>query len=327
MSRGKWRSLTTVVLGSFLVLLWLSASALAAEGTAGPVTGLLEPGVGIPTSPSSFWYENGRVYPNEDGLLTPRDGKPDLTGRPSFPASDVGTATDDAGDSFSTELSAAGFPAAWHPDPEQGDALYAGFVEVRSTGSTGLKMNVNVYNRATLRDYYLLMMYNPNDANQHNLFAFEIAEYTENVFRPLLHIKYPDGSSFGKWYTGTSVPAGWHNIKIARQTNGSWNLYFNDAPLEYNLWWPTAPSSYWPLTQVESFYETQSETVWDPANHYTDVHLRTSANVWSLWTNASWGANRNSGIWAIDPFTYQSITSRYSYIGYVYNFYDWWLRR
>ena len=86
------------------------------------------------------------------------------------------------------------------------------YVDVRATGQTGLKCTVNVANRSTLRDYQLLMAYNPDNGS--DLFAIEIAEYTEGVFKPFLHIKYGDGSEFTKWYTAYTASAGWHNLRM-----------------------------------------------------------------------------------------------------------------
>lgn len=265
-------------------------------GEVRPVTGVLSNGEAIPTDYDEAYYE--------DGVLVPKLSVP---------------ATDSPIDEV---------PQAWHTSIEPDDALYLGYVEVESYGATGLKADVNVYNRHTLRDFYLIMMYNPSNAE--DLIAFEIAEYTEGVFRPFLHIKRADGSEYTKWYTSTSVSSGWHNIKMARSSStGRWTVYLDSATLESNLYWPTSPSNYYPLTQTEAFYETRYESVWDPGNHHAEIYLRTSNySTWSKWTNGSWGAYLDSGLEAFLPYSGIPITNKYSYIQLQYSpdFYDWMMR-
>lgn len=220
-------------------------------------------------------------------------------------------------------------PVAWHGNIEADDAVYIGYVDVRATGQTGLKCAVNVANRSTLRDYQLLMAYNPDNGS--DLFAIEIAEYTEGVFKPFLHIKCGDGSEFTKWYTAHTASAGWHNLRMERsQANGTWTVWYDTTQLDSNLYWPTSIYNYYTRAQVEGFYETQYQTVWDPANHHGDIYARTSNDsTWSKWTNSLWGSYKYGGWWAELGASHTPIADKYSSLQYQYSpdFYDWMLRR
>ena len=220
-------------------------------------------------------------------------------------------------------------PVAWHGNIEADDAVYVGYVDVRTTTQTGLKCSVNVANRSTLRDYQLIMAYNPDNAS--DLFAIEIAEYTEGVFKPFLHIKYGDGSEFTKWYTAYTASSGWHNLRMERsQANGTWTVWYDTTQLDSNLYWPTSIYNYYARAQVQGFYETRYETVWDPANHHGDIYLRMSDySTWSKWTDGSWGTYKYGGWWAELPASGTRITDKYSSLQYPYSpdFYDWLLRR
>lgn len=336
---GLVAALLAALLASLLVGLG-GAVALAGSGRAWQAPSWAHDNAALVETMREAWDYEMALYPwatpsassSEAEIATPEEAR--LGARWLPPASTfVGNAYPDPG------------PGSWGFQYDSNDVFYANAVEVQTGGATGVQADVYVTPRAQEHEFFWVGMLNKNKAIADGI-VFEVAKQLESDgnyhFRPFLHIKYQDGTQFAKIYDGnasgqTNILHGsaitiatntWNNLKMARNTDGTWNIYWNSSPIEYNLYWPTSPSLYWPRTSWEGMYDSPQIVVNSLGSHHGSIKLRTSSGVWSLWTNSSWGSWKSTddaAAYVLPPNT--PVVKRYPkaqiYYPYGPDFYQW----
>lgn len=106
--------------------------------------------------------------------------------------------------------------------------------------------------------------------------SWEAYCFTQNWVVPFAHFTYESGPDFQHQYWDYQFnvqSASWHNFKVARQASGTWNVYFDSTPVDYNLYWPYSPCYNVAVTQVELTSNSRSAPH-NPANHIGSIKLR-----------------------------------------------------
>jgi hypothetical protein len=166
-----------------------------------------------------------------------------------------------------------------------------GTLTAHKTYTTGVRMDVNVYNRSPMTtngdsEYYWIGE-NCFNSGVPNLIALEYCEWDpsqhQGWFEPMVHIRYSDGSQYVSplasqqfWVNGNS--ASWHTLQMVRNpTSGGWYVYADGITLYSNLYWPTSPYYYYPKSSFELPYASLSDPhIHDPANHFMNINFRGS---------------------------------------------------
>lgn len=217
--------------------------------------------------------------------------------------------------------------------PDSDDVMYVGRVGVNFIPVTGIRSTVNVYDRATLRDLYLIEARNPSPTGGYpDALALEIAEhYSAGQWRPLIHVYWSGGGQDIQWYDNFVIQPGWHGLRLERnQSNGKWAAYVDNQLINSSIYWPTSPYNYYVRTTTELIYENALQTPHDPANHHGDIWLRMGDySTWSRWTNYPWEPYKSEQMLALRVYDYTSVWNPYRYFQYQYwpDFYDWMMRR
>jgi len=288
-----------------------SPNAWSADATSPPPA----PGIG-------YWYEHSlRQYFTVDGrpiyyvngqyqwangqVVTPYNAP---TTGPLMP---IGTMPD------ASSLTGGGItPAPAQPvSPMLNDFIMAmGQLTAHKTYTTGVQMNVNVYNRAPMLDgeYYWVGVNNFTGPAHPDLLALEYVEWDPHNyygwFEPIVHIRYASGSDWSSplassslWINGNS--SSWHWLQATRsQSTGTWYVASDGVQFLSNLYWTTSPYSYYPTSHFELPYTSVNDpNIHDPANHFSAIMFR--ASDYSTWCNQT-SANVPNGVdqstWWVD---------------------------
>jgi hypothetical protein len=202
------------------------------------------------------------------------------------------------------------------------DGYYRHIGAVQTVDQTidAYQMDVNCYDRSPgYSSYGWIGFVNTNNY----VLAWEAETFTQNWVVPFAHFTYQSTPDFEKEYWdyefSVANPVS-RNFKVARNSNGTWNVYLDATPLDYNLYWPYSPSSNWGRTQVELTSSSQSPPH-DPANHFSNIQFRYQGT--STWLRQD--SSRESvtlGRWLKDA-NGNYYTPAYGSIWLQYPNYDW----
>ncbi len=215
---------------------------------------------------------------------------------------------------------------------------FAAYGYVRNTfGATGVYSQAHVLNRftgSTNLEGYFVAMVNSNhyrDDGHAVQLSWEIYEYSDNVWYPVVHIYYdePDSSyandEYYWWYTSEPsliVKNDWNSMQIAqtvRNSSSYWNCSIG-GNVKAQFWWPY-PTSNYTLTSVETYkngiLQPLDSSDYFYMGHQKYIQVQMGSGSWLSQTSGNFNGYIYSGTDSAPPY----------YINYLAQYNDWECRR